>query len=885
MQSPKTLSKPIPLPSHGALAALVQLIGFGFLLTTLLAPRLAAAQSLKLSVDSDAIYAELPFTLSITAEGFEESPQPQISTPEIPGAQVDFLNVRPRISSMTSIINGRMSQERKVTFIFNYKVKVPSAGEYQVGSVTAVQGTHSAQTSPASFTASSVDSTTDMQLRLNLPERKLSVGETVEAELSWFLRKDVSGQNFIVPLFEMGSTVEIEAPPAEPSTPLLKIEAGGATLNLPYQAEKAMLDGLQYTRYDIKFLLTPIRPGEHEIPPTTVVAGLASGSSKGYWGRRRDTKLFKASDKTRTLSVRPLPVYGRPDSFAGAVGSAYSITVRADRTVVAVGEPITLTIDIKGKGALEGLTLPKLDGSDGLDPKLFSILDTSPSGQILSLEDGTQAKRFEVRVRLKQAQAREIPAIPFSFYDPANDGFHTVRSAPIALSVAGAERVDASDVIDATGQPKDSTRPAKKAAPEHSPSLLGVDMSLSNEQDTLKPATRLESLYPALLGIYIAPLMLLAFFFWRRSQDSNRAHKLELNQTRRALKDAIDKARTQKASESAAELINAARKQLQTFAERGAQHQKTITKLETIAFDPRCQEDPLPKDLLDQLEADLCKTSPSSRTPSSLNKIALFLSLGATLASPAAAFTQESDAQLKRARDHYHQALTTEEPAKRAALFKQAQQDYALLSQDYPDSPELLTDWGNAALGAQDLGTAALAYRRALAIEAQNERALNNLNWIRETLPATFSSPANRNATRDSFFFLNETLSKAERAILAALFFALAILLFTPWTTRSIHRPLRFGALFPIIIWLWLSASLFTQKAPTDALVVLSENAFLRSADSPGAAPLFASPLPPGLEVEIIEARGDWLKVRLSDDKEGWMKRSAAAPVIPAKNQ
>ena len=120
-----------------------------------------------------------------------------------------------------------------------------------------------------------------------------------------------------------------------------------------------------------------------------------------------------------------------------------------------------------------------------------------------------------------------------------------------------------------------------------------------------------------------------------------------------------------------------------------------------------------------------------------------------------------------------------------------------------PARPELLTDWGNAALGAGDLGTAVLAYRRALAVDADRARARQNLAWVRGRLPVNLR-PAEAGA-RDSLFFFH-AWPRSRRFLVGAFMFALAVLLAVPWTRR--WRRGRMLALLPAVAWLALGASL-----------------------------------------------------------------------------
>ena len=52
-----------------------------------------------------------------------------------------------------------------------------------------------------------------------------------------------------------------------------------------------------------------------------------------------------------------MPAEGAPANFNGAVGD-YTMTVTAGPTNVAVGDPITVRVQISGRGALDALTLP-----------------------------------------------------------------------------------------------------------------------------------------------------------------------------------------------------------------------------------------------------------------------------------------------------------------------------------------------------------------------------------------------------------------------------------------------------------------------------------------------------------------------------------------------
>ena len=64
------------------------------------------------------------------------------------------------------------------------------------------------------------------------------------------------------------------------------------------------------------------------------------------------------SAEPETLTALPLPKENVPANFNGAVGS-FSMTVSAGPTNVAAGDPVTVKVQISGRGAFDSLALPE----------------------------------------------------------------------------------------------------------------------------------------------------------------------------------------------------------------------------------------------------------------------------------------------------------------------------------------------------------------------------------------------------------------------------------------------------------------------------------------------------------------------------------------------
>jgi hypothetical protein len=212
----------------------------------------------------------------------------------------------------------------------------------------------------------------------------------------------------------------------------------------------------------------------------------------------------------------------------------------------------------------------------------------------------------------------------------------------------------------------------------------------------------------------------------------------------------------------------------------------------------------------------------------------------------------------------------TGNPTARKAAFARAATAFGEAVHAMPDRPELLTDLGNAALGAGDVATATLAYRRALAIDGGNARARHNLAWLRAHRADAFR-PAAGGATDTLLFF--HIWPRARKLIVGGAAFAIAILLIVPWSGRR-RRGLAGLALLPLAVWIAMLASVvFEDRHPDDAVVM--DDVVLRAADSAGAPAALSQPLPRGVEVTVLERRAAWTRVRLAGGVAGWVPTGA----------
>lgn len=830
--------------------------------------RPASGAELSLAVEAEALHAAMPFVLTLTAKGFDETPPPVPPALAIDRCETTYLGVNPSVSSSIQIINGRRSEWREVAFVFRWRVLCAAAGRYAVPALRVEQGGTAANSRAASFEVIDVPASTDMIVRMRLPERALWAGETFDAAVEWLLARKLSDYRFSVPLFQL-QDAQVQ-PPATggQASRAVRFAAGASEIELPLHRDEVRENGRGYTRFTFPVRVTLNRPGTRDVAPIQVVAQLQTGTVRDGFGFRHPRhELFRALGQRRQLVVRPLPQANRPASFAGAIGSGFAIELQASRTVVAVGDPIELTIHVRGDGPLAGLSLPPLAGPQALPPAHFTVPDGSPAGVVD--EDG---KRFQVTARVRSAEVREIPSIAFAYFDPAAGEYRIARSQPIALSVGVAQLVGVEDVV-AAPRPVAAAATGIGEQPAAPPAtLLGADMSQSAPTATFARSWGSGPLGLWLCALYGVPAIIALASFYLARTGGRRAKN---QTTRRALAD-LERALASKAParEAAPAIIAALRRCGNVAGMDAGTWAAPLARLETRAFDPAAAQRQVPPELVDELRAlarGWSKASGRVRTGA-----ALALAAAAVLATSAQAGPEHVG--LEDARAQYQAALAETDGLRRVRLFAKAEQGLRQAASAHPQAAELQVDWGNAALGARDMGRAALAYRRALRVAPGNERANANLSWLRDRLPVWLPRPASAGAL-DSLLFWRGRFTSAQLHVIGAAAFAVAALLLAAWL-RWRRGGLRGGALAAAVVWLACTGSALAGGAETGA-VVLEDGAMLRSADSVGAAPAFANPLPAGTEVQVLEDRPGWWRVALADATKGWLQASAAQRVAP----
>jgi hypothetical protein len=220
------------------------------------------------------------------------------------------------------------------------------------------------------------------------------------------------------------------------------------------------------------------------------------------FGGGEQKQVSLATDAIEVQSL-PVPTEGRPADFNGAIGH-YTMTATAGPTNVAVGDPITVHIQISGRGALDSLMLP--DQPEWQNFKVYPPTTKVKTSDQLGLE-GT--KTFEEIVSPENTDVHQLPQFSFSFFDPDDGNYHTLTQPSVALAVRSAGMASVPAIA------------AAKATGAQNPSSPQDILPIKEDLGTLALAGAPLVTRPAFLALQSLPVLaFLAAFVWRKRVDN-----------------------------------------------------------------------------------------------------------------------------------------------------------------------------------------------------------------------------------------------------------------------------------------------------------------------------------------------------------------------------
>ncbi len=384
-----------------------------------------------ISVDKTVVEAGSHFRMTIGVQGAFDTEVPQITPPE------NFiLMYGPSVSTQTSIVNNVVAIFRGFTYSFS----PTETGIFELGPATLeykgkVYTSNSVKIEVVKRTPfeGDVDADTERSKRIDINKRIFVELETDKKEAYIYEQIVESFKLF----FQKGLPID-DLDYVAASTKSFLAEKLGEE-----RRYEEVRDGILYNVIELRTALFPLVSGNIEIPPAKFNCniiirqqGYRNSIFDEFSGRGGQKYPVERSTDSVKLKIKPLPESDKPDNFAGTVGR-FTMDVLAKPTEVNVGDPITLSINIRGKGNIQTIGEPVLAPGDEKD---FKIYPAETDTTITDRGDGIKGEKlFSKVVEPQHEDIDMIPAISFSYFDPELEKYMTITHNPIPIVVEHSE--------------------------------------------------------------------------------------------------------------------------------------------------------------------------------------------------------------------------------------------------------------------------------------------------------------------------------------------------------------------------------------------------------------------------------------------------------------
>lgn len=378
----------------------------------------AADLSVAATVSNNRVRVGETITLSIEASGTQSLEPPAIAA--LDGFHVRYLGPTQQVTMINGAISARIQHR--------YAVTAQREGAFSIGPFEVVHEGKTYRTEPVAIRVSPAStapqvaeeaagaSGESLRLTLTVDRPRVYLHERVPVDVTLYVGQ-VTARDLQYPSL-----------PAEG----VSIEAFGQPIR-----SAQPIDGQRFEVLRFRTSVTPLKSGSLVVGPARTSLNVVSRPQNFFFTQRQPVEL---ASNSVTLEVLPLPAEGRPADFSGAVGT-FSLEVGATPTEVDAGDPVTVTITLRGEANLAQLQPPAFRAGGGIKVYDPQVADAS----------GDQVRVYEQVVIPEHAGVTELPALAFSFFDPGSGQYRTARSTAIPLVVRASERDPGRQIVSASG--------------------------------------------------------------------------------------------------------------------------------------------------------------------------------------------------------------------------------------------------------------------------------------------------------------------------------------------------------------------------------------------------------------------------------------------------
>jgi hypothetical protein len=194
------------------------------------------------------------------------------------------------------------------------------------------------------------------------------------------------------------------------------------------------VNGRTTPAYIYETTITPITAGKINLSAQGFTAGMNFGGPISITGQLTipggPPKLLLLDSEPVTINVRPLPTENELPGFTGIIGNYFCEPPRLATNTVKIGEPVQLTVVVRGQQNLDRINPPPPPRVQGwqIFPATRGAIVAEPGTTNLGVN-------FSYTLIPLTSAVQSTPAIPFSCFDPARGNFVdlTIPSLPVTV--------------------------------------------------------------------------------------------------------------------------------------------------------------------------------------------------------------------------------------------------------------------------------------------------------------------------------------------------------------------------------------------------------------------------------------------------------------------
>lgn len=462
MRNVARVASPMPGTSPGAASAALAV------LSLLLASSTARADEAPLSLRLEVDHSEVPqgetVRLDVVLTVRSQQQVEELALPEVPRA---FTIMQERRASSTQVgsVNGKRSITVEQRYMF--VLRAEEAGTFRIGEASARLGRAVARAAPVTIKVTPSELGDDggavpapegplpgARFGNDVPAAFLEV--TVDKDTAW-LGEQVTVTTEVYTQQPLSQWPRM--PPLKPAgffcVPLLGDDR-------PAPSQRTIAGRLYYVYLVNKDALFATSAGTKTIPVQSVDL-VPAGS---FFARSRDVQV---KSPKLSVTVRPLPDDGKPESFAGGNVGHWQLSTSVRPQVATLGQPFTLTVAATGAGNIDQLQLPTWDGGNvarvfpptsRIERRPTSATEPELAGRVVA----------EMLVQPLREGDIKIPPLTLHTFDPEKGEYRSSSTGTIVVPVKAAKGAGAGGATAAANGGRQVI--AKGARPLHTGATL-----------------------------------------------------------------------------------------------------------------------------------------------------------------------------------------------------------------------------------------------------------------------------------------------------------------------------------------------------------------------------------------------------------------------------